>query len=171
MKIGPTYNVPFRRKREQKTDYNKRLKFLKSEQKRFIVRLSNTLVRAQVIDYNITGDVTLLSITSKELRKHGWNFSLKNTPAIYLTGLLIGVLLKEKKVSKVIFDTGVRNYKSKSRIYAALKGIVDAGIECPHDPKAFPDADRIEGVHINNFTKNEINKNFLEVKEKIISKK
>jgi large subunit ribosomal protein L18 len=171
MKIGPTYNVPFRRKREQKTDYNKRLKFLKSEQKRFIVRVSNTLVRAQIIDYKIDGDLTLLSVTSKSLRKYDWKFSLKSTPAIYLTGFLIGTLLKEKNINKVIFDTGVKNYKSRSKIYAALKGIVDAGIECPHDPKAFPDADRIEGKHIDDFKKNNINKNFLEVKEKIISKK
>jgi len=139
MKIGPTYNVPFRRKREQKTDYNKRLKLLRSQEKRFIVRLSNTLVRVQVIDYKIDGDLTLLSITSSKLKEFGWNHSIKNTSAIYLTALLAGVMCKEKKIEKVIFDTGVKNFKSKSRIYAALKGVVDSGVNCPHDPKAFPD--------------------------------
>jgi len=171
MKIGPTYNVPFRRKREQKTDYNKRLKFLKSDEKRFVVRLSNTLVRAQIVDYKIDGDLSLVFITSKELKKYGWTHALKSTPAIYLSGLLVGVLAKEKGIKKVIFDTGVKNFKSTSRIFAALKGIIDAGIECPHDPKAFPLQDRIEGKHIDVHAKNNLNKNFLEVKEKILAKK
>lgn len=171
MKIGPTYNVPFRRKREQKTDYNKRLKFLKSEEKRFVVRISNTLVRAQIVDYKLEGDVSLVSITSKHLREHGWKHSFKNTSAIYLTGLLVGVIAKQKGIKKVIFDTGVKNFKSKNKIYAALKGIVDAGIECPHDAKAFPSQDRIEGKHIDANTKNNIVKDFLEVKGKILSKK
>lgn len=171
MKIGPTYNVPFRRKREQKTDYNKRLKFLKSEEKRFVVRLSNTLVRAQIVDYKIEGDLSLVFISSKNLKEFGWKHSLKNTPAIYLTGLLAGVLAKQKGIKKVIFDTGVRNYRSKNRIYAALKGIVDAGIECPHDAKAFPDQDRIEGKHVDSNLKSNITKDFLEVKGKILSKK
>lgn len=171
MKIGPTYNVPFRRKREQKTDYNKRLKFLKSEEKRFIARLSNSLVRGQIVDYKIDGDLSLVFVTSNKLKDFGWKHSLKNTSAIYLTGLLTGVMAKEKGIKKVIFDTGVRNYKSKNRIYAALKGIVDAGIECPHDPKAFPDQERIEGKHVEAHLKNSLSKDFLEVKEKILSKK
>ncbi len=171
MKIGPTYNVPFRRKREQKTDYNKRLKFLKSGEKRFITRLSNTIVRAQIVDYKIDGDQSLVFITSKKLKDFGWKHSLKNTSAIYLTGLLAGVLAKEKGIKKVIFDTGVRNYKAHSRIYASLKGIVDAGIDAPHDPKAFPSDDRIQGKHVDDNLKNNISKDFLEVKEKILSKK
>lgn len=171
MKIGPTYNVPFRRKREQKTDYNKRLKLLRSKEKRFIVRLSNNLVKSQIVDYKIDGDVSLVFLDSKKLKEFGWKHSLKNTSAIYLTGLLTGVLAKEKNISKVIFDTGVKNFKSKSRIYAALKGIVDSGIECPHDPKSFPDQERIEGSHVENYLKNNIKKDFLEVKEKILSKK
>jgi large subunit ribosomal protein L18 len=169
MKIGPTYSVAFKRKRKQKTDYNKRLKFLKSNQKRFVVRTSNSLVRAQIIEYKIDGDITKLFITSKELKKYGWNHSLKNTPAIYLTGFLIGVLAKEKGIDKVIFDTGVKNFKAKTRIFAAVKGIVDAGIDCPHDAKAFPENDRIEGKHLT-LNKN-LEKDFLEVKEKISSKK
>jgi large subunit ribosomal protein L18 len=169
MKIGPTYSVAFKRKRKQKTDYNKRLKFLKSNQKRFVVRISNSLVRAQIIEYKIDGDITKLFITSKELKKYGWNHSLKNTPAIYLTGFLIGVLAKEKRIDKVIFDTGVKNFKAKTRIFAAVKGIVDAGIDCPHDAKAFPENDRIEGKNLT-LNKN-LEKDFLEVKEKISSKK
>lgn len=168
MKIGPTYSVAFKRKRKQKTDYKKRLKFLKSNQKRFVVRISNSLVRAQIIDYKIDGDQTKLFVTSKDLKKYGWKHSLKNTSAIYLTGLLIGILAKENKISKVIFDTGVKNFKAKTRIFSAVKGIVDAGIDCPHDPKAFPENDRIEGKHIKD---KDLNKDFLDVKEKILSKK
>lgn len=170
MRKGATYNVQFRRKRDQKTDYNKRLRVLKSQEKRFVVRISNSLVRAQIIDYKKDGDLSLLFITSKELKKFGWNHSLKNTSAVYLTGLLTGVLAKEKGIKKVIFDTGLKNHRSKSKIYAALKGIVDSGIECPHDPKAFPLEDRIEGKPVESYLKNNLSKDFLEVKQKIISK-
>ncbi|MDD3178629.1 MAG: 50S ribosomal protein L18 [Candidatus ainarchaeum sp.] len=168
MKSGPTYKVSFKRKREQKTDYKKRLAFLKSGEYRFITRISNNLVRCQVISYEVNGDKTIVSITSNDLKKLGWNYSLKSTPAIYLTALLLAKKLKEKNITKVIFDTGLRNYKSKSKIYAALKAIVDFGIICPHDPKAFPNDDRINGLHIDNFLKNNISKKFEEIKNSLL---
>ena len=166
MKSGPTYNVPFRRKRTYKTDYRKRLAMLKSGEKRFVVRLSNNMVVAQVIEYHITGDKTLVAVTSKNLKALGWKSDLKNTPAIYLTALLAAQKAKENKISKVIFDTGVRNYKAKTKIYAALKGISDAGLECPYDEKVLPLADRIDGKHISE----DINKNLELVKNNILKK-
>jgi hypothetical protein len=35
-----------------------------------------------------------------------------------------------------------------SRIYAALKGAVDAGLEIPYNPEVLPDDSRISGEHI-----------------------
>jgi len=166
MKSGPTYNVQFRRKRTKKTDYKKRLAMLKSGEKRFVVRLSNHMVIAQVIEYQITGDKTLVSVSSNHLKELGWKSDLKNTPAIYLTSLLLAEKAKEKGVKSVIFDVGLRNYKSKTKIYAALKAIADAGLECPFDEKVLPLNDRIEGKHISD----DVNKNFELVKNKILKK-
>ena len=44
MATGPRYAVKFRRRREGKTDYKKRLNLLKSELPRFIVRISNKYI-------------------------------------------------------------------------------------------------------------------------------
>ena len=51
----------------------------------------------------------------------------------------------------------------KSRIYSALKGCIDAGLKVPHDPKIFPEEERIKGAH----TKKDMKKEFEEIKKKI----
>ncbi len=168
MKSGPTYKVPFKRKKSQKTNYTKRLALLKSNCNRFIVRLTNNLVRIQIVEYNRDGDKTLVSANSKELTKLGWNYSLKNTSSIYLTSLLLCSKAKSKKITKVIFDLGSKNYKAKSKIFAALKAVVDSGIECPYDEKAFPLDERISGKVCSEFLKNNMLKDFEEIKEKIL---
>ena len=43
MTSGPTYKVAFKRRREQKTDYKKRLAVLKSKKDRVVLRVTNTL--------------------------------------------------------------------------------------------------------------------------------
>lgn len=168
MSSGPTYNVAFKRKRNQKTDYKKRLKLLKSKTPRFAVRVSNNLVRTQVVEYNKDGDKTIACKTSQHLKDLGWNHSLKNTPSIYLTALLLCQDLKKKKINKVIFDLGLRNYRAGNKIFAGLKAIVDSKIECPYNEKAFPKEERISGKHIESYKKNNISKDFETVKEKIL---
>ena len=65
MTSGPTYKVAFKRRREQKTDYKKRLAVLKSKKDRVVLRVTNTLVRAQLIRYNKDGDKTIASADSR----------------------------------------------------------------------------------------------------------
>jgi large subunit ribosomal protein L18 len=169
MNSGPTYNVAFKRKRQHKTDYKKRLKALKSKKPRFVVRLTNNLVKAQVVNYNKDGDKTIACKTSKHLVSLGWKHSLKNTPAVYLTALLLCSDLKKKKVKEVIYDLGLKNYKAKCKIFAGLKAVVDSGITCPHNESAFPNEDRICGKHIEDYKKNNISKDFETIKEKILN--
>jgi large subunit ribosomal protein L18 len=165
---GPIYKVPFKRRKEQKTDYKKRLATLKSEKHRFVARLSNTRFFAQIIDYNKDGDKTLLSVDSRELKALGWTHSLKNTSAVYLTALLLSKKALKNNIKEVIFDLGAKNYKSRSKIFAALKAVVDGGLDCPHNEKAFPDENRISGKVLASHTKKEIDKDFSLVKEKIL---
>jgi len=69
MATGPTYVVKFRRRRENITDYKKRLKLLKSKKLRFAVRRFLNNILAQITLYNEKGDKTLLTIHSKILEK------------------------------------------------------------------------------------------------------
>lgn len=168
MTSGPTYKVAFRRRREQKTDYKKRLAVLKSKKDRVVLRVTNTQVNAQLIRYDKDGDKTIASASSKELKALGYSGNTKNTPAVYLTTLLLAQKAKKKGVKEVILDLGARNYKSGNKIFAGLKAIVDFGLDCPHDKKAFPKDERIEGKTISEYLKKPIDKEFMAVKEKIL---
>jgi len=149
---GPTYKVPRRRRREGKTNYYRRYRMVKSGQKiRVVVRKTNTQIIAQVIEFAPNGDKTLVGVTSKSLRNYGWLGDLNNTPAAYLTGLVAGLLSLKKGITYAIPDIGMHKSVKGSRIYAVLKGFVDAGVKIPVDEEMFPDEDRILGKHISEY--------------------
>lgn len=64
---------------------------------------------------------------------------------------------------------GLHSSTKGSRVYAALKGIIDAGVNVPHSNEIFPKQERIIGKHIK--SKIDIEKHFNEIKEKIIGEK
>ena len=145
---GPRYRVPFRRRREGKTDYRYRLRLLKSGLPRAIFRRSNRYLTVQIAEFSEEGDIIVAASTSKELRKYGWNASLSSTPAAYLTGYLTGKKAIKKGVEKAVFDMGLYVPSKGSRAFAALKGLVDAGLEIPHGENELPDEGRIRGEHL-----------------------
>ncbi len=148
MKSHKTYTVAYKRKREKKTNYKKRLKLLLSNKPRLVIRKSNRFIIAQIIDYNKAGDKTLVSASSLELSKLGWKLSKSNIPAAYLVGLLLGKKAKDKKIDQVILDTGFYSLVKGSKIFACLKGVVDAGLDIPHSENVLPSNERIRGEHI-----------------------
>ncbi len=148
MARGPRYRVPYRRRREGKTNYRKRLKLLLSRKPRLVVRITNRKVIAQVVEYHPDGDRTLVYADSKELEKFGWRGDLNNTPAAYLTGLLVGKKAKDAGIEEAILDIGLRTPSRGARVFAVLKGAVDAGLEVPHSEEILPDESRIRGEHI-----------------------
>ena len=168
MTSGPTYKTKFKRRIKQSTDYKKRLNILKSKKDRVVLRISNKHVTAQVVRYDKAGDKTIVSANSKELLGLGYTNCLKNTPAVYLTALLLSKKAKKAGIKEVVLDLGARNYKSKNKVFAGLKALVDGGLDCPHNEKAFPRQDRIEGKVISGYLKKPIGKEFNEVKEKIL---
>lgn len=165
MATGPRYSVKFRRKRKGETDYNARLGLLKSGTTRLVVRRTNTRLICQLVSYNSQEDTTLLTATSDKLSSFGWKHSFKNLPAAYLSGYLVGKLAKKAKINKAILDIGLQS-RSSSRLFAALKGAIDAGLEIPYDAKAIPDEKRLRGEHINEGIAKEIDA----VKKKIDGK-
>ncbi|MFW6173305.1 MAG: 50S ribosomal protein L18 [Elusimicrobiota bacterium] len=151
MKKGSRYHVKARRHREGKTDYRKRLKLLKSRKTRIVIRKSLKNIRVQFVEYHPEGDKILASAISNELTKnYHWKYSTATTPAAYLTGLLAGKKANNKGIKEGILDIGRHRPLTGNKLFAALKGVLDAGIECPYESKKIPTRDRIEGKHLNN---------------------
>ena len=157
--------VAKKRRRENKTDYLKRLKLLKSGLPKIVFRKSNKYIVAQYIVSKEAQDKIIIGVTSKDLVKHGWPKnaagSLKSLPASYFTGLFIGKKIIKEKLETPIISLGMYRVLHKSRIFAFIKGLIDAGVEVKTDEAAFPDESRIKGEHI----KNKIP--FNEIKQKI----
>lgn len=168
MTQGPRYRVKPRRRREGITDYRKRLRLLKSRKIRMVIRKSLKNTQIQFIEYKEGGDNILISATSKELvSKYNWKYSTSTTPAAYLTGLLAGKRAKDKGVNECVLDIGRYPPVTGSKLFASVKGVLDAGIECSHDEEKIPDEDRLTGKHLD---KN-IGTIVTEIKSKIIGGK
>jgi len=168
-----TYNVHYRRKREGKTDFRKRLDLLKSGEIRLVVRPSNKHMLAQLVEYSESGDKVLACANSKELSEFGWAYVTSNIPAAYLTGLLCGVRGKGKKVASAILDNGLQTSVKGSRVFASLKGCIDSGIKVPVEDKILPDESRISGQHIAAYAQKSknITSDFIKTKDKILKSK
>jgi len=179
--------LPPRRRREGLTDYRMRLKLVKSGLPRLVIRKTNRYIIVQVIKCREGGDETLLTVTSKKLLEYGWRGGLKNIPASYLTGLLAGIQAKKKGIGKAIVDIGLHKPVKGSRVFAAVKGFIDAGVDVPAGEEIFPDEERIRGSHISDYYRRireegletrqfskvgevyeELEKHFEEVKERIL---
>ena len=129
-----------RRRRECKTDYRKRLVLLKGNLPRLVIRKSARYITLQIIQSSHAQDKVLYSVNTKDLLKNGWpaekSGSLKNLSAAYLSGLLLGKRsLADGFKGKVILDSGLIPNTKGSKIYAAVKGFADSGIEIPFDEK------------------------------------
>jgi large subunit ribosomal protein L18 len=165
---GPRYKLAFRRRREGKTNYHVRYKLILSKRPRVVVRKSNASTTLQLVIAEQTGDKTLLTVTSKQLKDFGYTFSTGNLPAAYLTGLLFGKKMLAMGQNDGIADIGLHASTRGNRIYAAIKGIVDAGVNVPHSPEVFPESERIRGEHIKKYTGADIVAQFEAAREKIL---
>ncbi len=170
MRASPTYTVKFRRRREGKTNYKKRLALLKSEKPRLVMRKSLRYITAQIVVFDPKGDKTLVSVTSKNLKKMGWNYSCKNLPASYLTGLLIGKKALEKGIKEAVLDIGVYRSTKGNKLYAVAKGAIDAGLKVPIGEEVIPSEERIKGKHIAEYLEKfkNIQEDFEKIKKKIL---
>jgi len=163
--------VQYRRKRDSKTNYYKRLNLLKGSKPRLVIRISTSNVLLQIIKFNTKGDEVLVSSRSKDLLDLGWKHNQKNLPSCYLTGLILGKKAKENNVKDAVVDFGFHTSKVKgTRIYAALKGVLDSGLDVLVGEGVFPNEDRLSGSHIATYVKKSenIQKDFEDFKNKII---
>jgi large subunit ribosomal protein L18 len=148
MAKGPRYHVPFRRRREGKTDYRKRLRHLQSGLPRLVVRRTNTKVIVQVSEHGPGGDRVLAQAISPELAKYGWTASMATVPAAYLTGLLAAKRAASAGVEGAVLDGGLGRPTLGGKVYSALQGALDGGLYVPHGEEILPPEDRIKGDHL-----------------------
>jgi len=142
---------------------------------RMIVRTSNTDVCCQIAYARLEGDIVICAAYSHELPRYGVKVGLTNYAAAYCTGLLLArrVLQKFKldtvyegntNVDGTMFyvedqddgpgafraclDVGLARTSTGAKVFAALKGAVDGGLDIPHSEKRFPGYDS-EGKELN----------------------
>ncbi len=118
-----------RRLREEKTNYRKRGTMLMGRREFITVNISNENTQVQILKPEITGDKVVASAHSRYLLEKGWKGSRKSVPAAYLTGYIAGKKALVKGSKGAILYTGTRKYTQ--RMAAALKGVIDAGLEVP----------------------------------------
>ena len=164
MATGPRYRVKLRRRREGKTNYYKRRDMLKSGAIRVVIRRSSKNMRVQFVKALPNGDVTQADAISNSLGEFGWAITGGNVPAAYLTGYLAGKKALAAGIDYAILDLGLQSNTRGSRIYAALKGVIDAGVEVPASEEIFPEESALKGEHIahiaDSYDKNELKKVF-----------
>ena len=118
------------------------------------VNITNENTQVQVLKPGMTGDKVIASAHSRYLLEKGWKGSRKSIPAAYLTGYLAGKKALSQGAKDAILYTGTKRYTQ--RVAAALKGLVDSGLQVPADSETFPPNERINGEHLT--VKNEVSK-------------
>ena len=138
---------------------------------RMIVRTTNRDICCQIAYARIDGDKIVAAAYSHELPRYGVKVGLTNYAAAYCTGLLLArrVLKKfnldtvyegTKDVNgehfmvednddgpgafRACLDVGLARTSTGARVFGALKGAVDGGLDIPHSEKRFPGYDAEE---------------------------
>ncbi|VVB71075.1 50S ribosomal protein L18 [uncultured archaeon] len=142
---GPIFLVHFRRRREGKTDYVKRLALVKSGRTRLIVRKSNRNMIIQFIDWNPKGDVTKVHVESLKIKGLA---PVVNTQTAYITGFIAGKKAMEKGIKDFILDLGLNKSSKANVLYAAVKGVLDSGLKGTVGEEMLPEKARLEGQHL-----------------------
>jgi len=143
--------VPHRRRREKKTDFKQRLKLLKSGKPRLVIRKSSKNIITQLVERSEDGDETLIEAEARELDGKNWKGHTGNISAAYLTGYLLGKRALEEGIEEAVADIGLQESTKGNRIYAAIKGVRNSGIEVPAGEELLPSEERIKGEHIENY--------------------
>ena len=154
-----------RRRKENRTDYTKRLKQVKSGMPRIVFRKTNRFIISQYVQSKKAQDKVDLTLNSKSLELFGWpkefSGSLKSIPAAYLLGLLTGKKIPE---SEFIIDFGMQRMIHKNTNYAFIKGLIDSGKKIKCKKETFPEENRILGKNL----KKDFSKHFDAIKNNIL---
>jgi len=130
---------------------------------RMIVRFSNKDIVCQIAYARIVGDVVVCAAYAHELPRFGIKMGLTNYSAAYATGLLLARRMLKKlgldqqykgKVEatgedytvekegeaapfRCYLDVGLARTTTGAKIFGAMKGALDGGLDIPHNEKRF----------------------------------
>lgn len=135
---------------------------------RMIVRFTNRDIICQIAYARIEGDMIVCAAYSHELPRYGVKVGLTNYAAAYCTGLLLARRLLKKLgldelyvgctevtgeeynvesadtgpgAFRCYLDVGLMRTTTGARVFGAMKGAVDGGLNIPHSTKRFPGYD------------------------------
>jgi len=142
----------------------------KTPKYRLVVRVTNKDIITQIIAADINHDVVLASAYAHELPRYGIKLGLTNYAAAYSTGLLLARRVNARfnlkyegntdingedynveaeedsaKPFKALLDVGLARTTSGARVFGALKGATDGGLDVPHNDHRFPGSKREAG--------------------------
>ncbi|MFH1520656.1 MAG: 50S ribosomal protein L18 [Candidatus Micrarchaeota archaeon] len=136
---GPSFRVYFRRRRDGKTNFAKRLALVSGGKTRMVVRRSNKGIIVQFVNFDPKGDKTLVTLSGSHLSKtYKWQ-SKRNVWTAYLVGLMAAKVAQKKGVKEAILDMGMYTPSKGSVIFAAQKGAADAGVVISYDKEKVPE--------------------------------
>ncbi|KAF0933148.1 hypothetical protein E2562_014138 [Oryza meyeriana var. granulata] len=150
------YRARIRLTNQDKNKYN-------TPKYRFVVRFTNTDITCQIAYATIAGDIVMAAAYSHELPQYGLEVGLTNYAAAYCTGLLLARrVLKlrdldqeyegnveatgedysvepsdERRPFRALLDVGLVRTTTGNRVFGALKGALDGGLDIPHGEKRF----------------------------------
>ncbi|KAH9726948.1 Ribosomal L18 c domain-containing protein [Citrus sinensis] len=130
---------------------------------RFVVRFTNKDIIAQIVSANIVGDSVLAAAYAHELPRYGLEVGLTNYAAAYCTGLLLARRVLKmlemddeyegnveatgedysvepadtRRPFRALLDVGLIKTTTGNRVFGALKGALDGGLDIPHSDKRF----------------------------------
>ncbi|XP_039270439.1 large ribosomal subunit protein uL18 [Styela clava] len=179
----------FARKRLVVQDKNK----YNTPKYRMIVRFTNKDIVCQIAYARIEGDVVICAAYAHELPRYGVKVGLTNYAAAYCTGLLLSRRLLNKfgldeiyegqteidgdefyvedvdgkpGAFRAFLDVGLARTTTGAKVFGAMKGAADGGLDIPHSTKRFPGYDdesgdfsaevhrsHIFGGHVSNYMK------------------
>lgn len=158
----------FARKRLTFQDKNK----YNTPKYRLIVRFTNKDITCQIAYSKIEGDMIICAAYAHELPHYGVKVGLTNYAAAYCTGLLLARRLLKKfnldgiykgtdevtgdeyqvedeegqpGAFRCYLDVGLVRTTTGARVFGAMKGAVDGGLDIPHSSKRFPGYDGESG--------------------------
>ncbi len=95
----------------------------------------------------------LAAANSRELTKtYGWRAPTGNISSAYLTGYLCGLKAKAAGIKEAVLDIGLTAPTKGAKVFAALSGVVDAGVDVPHSEEKIV-KERMKGEHIAKYAK------------------
>jgi len=139
----------------------------KTPKYRFVVRRTHRDIICQIFSADLTHDVCLAAAYSHELPRYGISLGLTNYAAAYATGLLLARRVNSKYALdyegkadvdgdeyhvepnpegkapfRALLDVGLQRTTTGARIFGALKGACDGGLNIPHNTRRFPGTEK-----------------------------